>query len=119
MDLQIAGRQAIVCASSQGLGKACALSLSREGVKVFINSRHIDSLQAAADEIRRETGNEVVAVEADITTEQGRARLVAACPDADILVNNNAGGDGKVSGWGRDATCRLRVKGWSRWDDPP
>ena len=103
MDLQIAGRTAIVCASSQGLGKACALSLSREGVKVFINSRHIDSLQATADEIRGATGNEVVAVEADITTEEGRARLVAACPHADILVNNNAGPPpGSFQDWGRD-----------------
>jgi 3-oxoacyl-[acyl-carrier protein] reductase len=104
MDLHIAGRKAIVCASSQGLGKACALSLSREGVKVFINGRHADKLQAAADEIGRETGNEVVAVVADITTEAGRAALVAACPDADILVNNNAGPTpGKFEDWDHDA----------------
>lgn len=103
MDLHIAGRKAIVCASSQGLGKACALALSREGVRVFINSRHIESLQAAADEIAHETGNPVVAVEADITTEAGRAALVAACPDADILVNNNAGpAPGSFQDWGRE-----------------
>ncbi len=103
MDLHITGRKAIVCASSSGLGKACALALSREGVKVFINSRHLDSLQVAADEIQRETGHEVLAVEADITTEEGRAKLVAACPDADILINNNAGpAPGKFQDWGRD-----------------
>jgi 3-oxoacyl-[acyl-carrier protein] reductase len=104
MDLHIAGRKAIVCASSQGLGKACALSLSREGVKVFINGRHADKLQATADEIRRETGNEVVPVVADITTEAGRAALIASCPDADILVTNNAGPTpGKFEDWDHDA----------------
>jgi 3-oxoacyl-[acyl-carrier protein] reductase len=104
MDLHIAGRQAIVCASSQGLGRACATSLSREGVKVFINGRRADKLQATADEIRRETGHEVVPVVADIMTEAGRAALVAACPDADILVNNNAGPTpGKFEDWDHDA----------------
>lgn len=104
MDLHIAGRKAIVCASSQGLGKACALSLSREGVKVFINGRHADKLRAAADEIARETGNAVVPVVADIMTEAGRAALVAACPDADILINNNAGPTpGKFEDWDHDA----------------
>jgi 3-oxoacyl-[acyl-carrier protein] reductase len=103
MDLHIAGRKAIVCASSQGLGKACALSLSREGVKVFINGRNEDKLRAAAEEISRETGNEVVPVVADIMTEDGRAKLVAACPDADILVNNNAGpAPGKFEDWDHD-----------------
>ncbi|HTH80910.1 MAG TPA: SDR family oxidoreductase [Ramlibacter sp.] len=104
MDLHIAGRKAIVSASSQGLGKACALSLSREGVKVFINGRHADKLQATADEIRRESGNEVVPVVADIMTEAGRAALIAACPDADILVTNNAGPTpGKFEDWDHDA----------------
>ena len=104
MDLHITGRKAIVCASSQGLGKACALSLSREGAKVFINGRHEDKLRATADEISRETGHEVVPVVADIMTEEGRAKLVAACPDADILVNNNAGPTpGKFEDWDHDA----------------
>jgi 3-oxoacyl-[acyl-carrier protein] reductase len=104
MDLHIAGRKAIVCASSQGLGQACALSLSREGATVFINGRHADKLQATADEIRRETGHEVVPVAADIMTEAGRAALVAACPDADILVTNNAGPTpGKFEDWDHDA----------------
>jgi 3-oxoacyl-[acyl-carrier protein] reductase len=80
------------------------LSLSREGVKVFINGRHADKLQATADEIRRESGNEVVPVVADIMTEAGRAALIAACPDADILVTNNAGPTpGKFEDWDHDA----------------
>ena len=104
MDLHIAGRKAIVCASSQGLGMACALSLSREGVKVFINGRTEDRLRATAGEIGRATGNEVVPVVADIMTDEGRAKLVAACPDADILVNNNAGPKpGKFDDWDHDA----------------
>ena len=86
MDLHIAGRKAIVCASSQGLGMACATSLAREGVKVFINGRTEDKLRATADAIARATGGEGVPVVADIMTEEGRARLVAACPVADILI---------------------------------
>jgi 3-oxoacyl-[acyl-carrier protein] reductase len=78
MDLHIAGRKAIVCGSSQGLGKACALALSREGVKVFINGRHEEKLRAAAEEISKITGNEVIPVVADMMTEAGRAKLVAA-----------------------------------------
>jgi 3-oxoacyl-[acyl-carrier protein] reductase len=104
MDLHIAGRKAIVCASSQGLGMACAKSLSREGVKVFINGRTEDKLRVTADEISRATGNDVVPVVADIMTEEGRTTLVAACPDADILVNNNAGPKpGKFEDWDHDA----------------
>jgi 3-oxoacyl-[acyl-carrier protein] reductase len=104
MDLHLAGRKAIVCASSQGLGKACALALSREGAKVFINGRNEEKLRAAAQEIQAATGNEVVPVVADIMTEEGRAKLVAACPDADILVNNNAGPTpGKFEDWDHDA----------------
>jgi 3-oxoacyl-[acyl-carrier protein] reductase len=104
MDLHIAGKKAIVCASSQGLGRACATSLSREGVKVFINGRNAGKLAAVAREISAETGGEVVPVAADIMTEEGRAKLVAACPDADILVNNNAGPTpGKFEDWDHDA----------------
>jgi len=104
MDLHIAGRKAIVCASSQGLGMACAASLSREGVKVFINGRTEDKLSATAEEISRATGNEVVPVVADIMTDEGRAKLAAACPDADILINNNAGpSPGKFDDWDHDA----------------
>lgn len=91
MDLGITGRKAIVCGSSRGLGKACATALAQEGVSVVINGLDKDRLEAAAQEIRDATGVEVTAVRADQTTEEGRAELLAACPDVDILVNNNAG----------------------------
>jgi 3-oxoacyl-[acyl-carrier protein] reductase len=91
MDLGIAGRTAIVCASSRGLGKACAQALAREGVNIIVNGRDAGRLQASADEIRRECAVTVTAVQADVTTADGRKALLAACPDPDILVNNNAG----------------------------
>ncbi len=91
MDLGIAGRTAIVCASSQGLGRACAEALAAEGVDVVINGRNIDKLQAAAAEIRALTGGQVTAAAGDLTTPEGRQSLLAACPDPDILVTNNAG----------------------------
>ncbi len=91
MDLGISGRTAIICASSKGLGKACAMALAREGAQVFINGRDPVRLSEAAAEIRRATGAAVQAVAADLNTAEGRDRLVAAAPDADILINNNAG----------------------------
>jgi 3-oxoacyl-[acyl-carrier protein] reductase len=91
MDLGITGRKAIVCASSRGLGKACATALAREGAAVVVNGRDPERLNDTAAEIRRETGATVTAVAADLCTEEGRDRLVAACPDADILVTNNGG----------------------------
>ena len=91
MDLGIAGRKAIVCASSRGLGRACALSLAREGVEVVINGRDTATLESTAEEIRAETGTRVTPVTADLDDPDERERLVAACPDADILVNNNGG----------------------------
>jgi 3-oxoacyl-[acyl-carrier protein] reductase len=103
MDLGLKGRKAIVCGSSRGLGKACATALAREGCRVVINGLDPDRLARAADEIRAATGAEVVAVRADINTEAGRAALIAACPDADILVNNNAGPPpGKLEDWDHD-----------------
>jgi len=100
MDLGIKDRKAIVCASSQGLGRACATALAREGAIVFINARNEGPLSEAAADIRRETGAMVEPVVADINTEAGRAKLVAACPDTDILVNNNAGPTpGKLADW--------------------
>jgi len=101
MDLGLSGRKAILCASSRGLGYACALSLAREGCDVVINGLTAERLEKAAEAIRAETGVSVTPVLADITTEEGRDRLVAACPDADILVNNNAGPPpGKLADWG-------------------
>lgn len=91
MDLGINGRRAIVCASSRGLGRACAEALAADGVAVVINGRDPARLAATADEMRGRHGVEVTAVAGDVTTEEGRAALLAALPDPDILVNNNNG----------------------------
>jgi len=91
MDLGIAGRRALVCASSRGLGRACARALAAEGAEIVVNGRDAARLEATADEIRRESGVRVTAVVADLGSEEGRAALLAACPDPDILVNNNGG----------------------------
>jgi len=100
MDLGIKGRRAIVCASSQGLGLACATSLAREGCVIFINGRDESRLEKAAAEIEAVTGAQAAMVVADINTESGRTELVAACPEADILVNNNAGPTpGELADW--------------------
>ncbi|AWJ87310.1 3-oxoacyl-ACP reductase (plasmid) [Azospirillum sp. TSH58] len=108
MDLGIAGRRAIVCAASKGLGKACALALAREGVQVTITARGRDLLEAAAEEIRKETGATVTTAVGDIATEEGRAAALAACPEPDILVNN-AGGPppGDFRDWERDDWVRA------------
>ena len=93
MDLGLKGRKAVVCASSRGLGRACAEALLREGVEVIINGRDAARLDEAVQELRASTGGEVRGVVADVTTTAGRASLLAACPTPDILVNNNAGPD--------------------------
>ena len=91
MDLGIRGRTAIVCASSQGLGKACARALAEAGVSLVINGRHRDLLEQTAQEISQATGVEVKPVAADVATIEGQAALLAACPAPDILINNNGG----------------------------
>jgi 3-oxoacyl-[acyl-carrier protein] reductase len=91
MDLGLNGRKAIICASSRGLGKACAMALAREGADIVINGRNAETLDLAVREIAIVAKGAVVAVAADINTSEGRAALVAACPNADILVNNNDG----------------------------
>ncbi|HJS33327.1 MAG TPA: SDR family oxidoreductase [Alphaproteobacteria bacterium] len=91
MDLGIAGKRALVCAASKGLGKGCALALAREGVHVTITARGKDALEAAAADIRRASGADVVAVPGDITTPEGRKAALAACLEPDILVNNAGG----------------------------
>ena len=95
MDLGISGRTALICASSRGLGFACAQALAREGVHVVINGRHAERLAEAAQELRANTSVNVTQVCADVTTPEGRAALLAAAPDPDILVNNNAGPEPK------------------------
>jgi 3-oxoacyl-[acyl-carrier protein] reductase len=103
MDLGIMGRKALVCAASKGLGRACAMSLAREGVDVTILARGQEALEKTADDIRKASGVKVTALVADITTAEGRAAALAACPDPDILVNN-AGGPppGDFRDWTRE-----------------
>ena len=91
MDLGIKGRKAIVCASSRGLGKGCAMALAEAGVSLVLNGRDKAVLEATANEISKATGVSVTPVIADISTSEGQAAVLAACPDPDILVNNNGG----------------------------
>jgi 3-oxoacyl-[acyl-carrier protein] reductase len=93
MDLGISGRRAIVCASSRGLGYACAEALAREGVDVLLNGRDAGRLAEAAERLKTVARGKVIAVAADVTSAEGRKALLAAMPDPDILVNNNAGPD--------------------------
>jgi len=104
MDLGIAGRQAIICASSRGLGFACADALAREGVQVTINGRHADHLEAAAELLRSRHGVSAHCVVGDVGALDTRARLLEACPEPDILVNNNGGPTpGSFAAWDRAA----------------
>ncbi len=103
MDLGIAGRKAIVCAASKGLGKGCARALAGEGVELVINARNVESLEATAREIADETGVTVTPVAADIASEDGRAAVLAACSAPDILVTNCGGPPaGDFRDWDRD-----------------
>ncbi|MBL8347283.1 MAG: SDR family oxidoreductase [Rubrivivax sp.] len=104
MDLGIAGKWALVCAASKGLGKGCAEALVREGANVVITARGAEALEATAAALRAlNPAVQVRAVAGDITTEAGRAAALAACPQVDILVNN-AGGPpaGDFRDWSRD-----------------
>lgn len=104
MDLGIRGRGAIVCASSKGLGRACALALASEGVDVTINGRDAETLAATAEEIRSVTSAKVQLVVGNIESEQTQAELLIACPEPDILVNNNGGpAPGGYANWDRNA----------------
>src|ERR1700716_3634038 len=91
MYLGMAGRQAIVCASSRGLGRACARALAEAGCEVTINGRDGKALEQTAAELVQATGAISTPKQADVTTPEGQAALLSACPEPDILVNNNAG----------------------------
>ena len=92
MDLGIAGRKAIVCASSRGLGFACAKALAQAGCEIVINGRDEARLTAAVAELKKAAnGARIIPVAADVATSDGQAALLAACPQPDILVNNNGG----------------------------
>jgi 3-oxoacyl-[acyl-carrier protein] reductase len=103
MDFGIRGKKALVCGASKGLGRGCAEALAAEGVDVTLVARTADTLEATAEHIRRATGVTVKAVACDITTPEGRAKALAACPQPDILLNN-AGGPppGDFRNWNRD-----------------
>lgn len=104
MELGIAGRQAIVCASSKGLGLGCAEALAANGVNLIMNARTLDVLDASAKRLRETYGVKVTAVAADICTEAGRAEVLGAADGVvDILVNN-AGGPppGDFRNWERE-----------------
>ncbi|MEO1018452.1 MAG: SDR family oxidoreductase [Pseudomonadota bacterium] len=134
MDLGIAGKRAIVCAASKGLGRGCAMALAENGVHLVINARTKETLEATADDIRSATGVEVATVACDITNSEGRAKVLEACPEPDILVNN-AGGPppGNFRDWGeaewlaalhanmitpieliRATVDKMGAKGWGR-----
>jgi len=103
MDLGIKGKWAIVCASSKGLGRGCAEALAGAGVNLVLNARTVETLELAAQQIRQAHGVEVKPVACDITTDAGRAMVLAACDAPDILVNN-AGGPppGMWQNWQRE-----------------
>jgi 3-oxoacyl-[acyl-carrier protein] reductase len=105
MELGIAGKWALVCAGSKGLGRGCAMALVRDGVNVVVTARGEEALQATAAELRAlNPAVQVHAVAGDIATAEGRAAALAACPQVDILVNN-AGGPppGDFRDWDREA----------------
>jgi 3-oxoacyl-[acyl-carrier protein] reductase len=91
VDLGIRGKTALVCGASKGLGRGCAFALAREGCRVTIVARDRQVLEKTADEIRAATGATIVAVAADITSEEGRITALAACSNPDILVTNAGG----------------------------
>lgn len=104
MDLGIRGRRAIVCASSRGLGRACAEALAREGVHITLNGREAATLQAEAGAINAAHGVEANFVAGDIAREETHEALLAACPEPDILINNNGGpAPGRFQDWDREA----------------
>jgi len=112
MDLGIAGKWALVCGASKGLGFGCAQALLREGVNVLIVARGAEVLQVSATKLiadsARPTGASVQFVAADITTPAGRKAVFAAHCDFDIVVTN-AGGPptGDFRDWDRDAWIRA------------
>jgi len=103
MDLKLTGRTAIVCGASKGLGRACAEQLAEAGVELVVAARTENDMQAAAADIMAQTGTKVSGVAADVVTPEGRAAILSACPEPDILINN-AGGPppGDFRSWERD-----------------
>lgn len=103
MELGLKGKKAIVCASSRGLGRGCALALAKEGVSLVINGVDQERILRTADEIAKRTSVEVTPIAADLDDPEGRAALLDACPDPDILINNNGGPPpGNFRDWGKE-----------------
>ena len=90
MDLGIKGKKAIINGGSAGMGKGSAIALAREGVDLVISSRGEERLENTCEEIRKETGVNVVAVATDHSTDEGREKIIKACPDPDILVGTSS-----------------------------
>src|SRR6056297_392480 len=111
MDLGIKGKRALVCASSKGLGRGCAEALAEAGVNLVMNARGAEALEATAEEIRATYGVDVVTVAADVTSEEGRAAVLEAASDVDILVTN-AGGP--PPDCGRTGAARISSRRWMR-----
>ncbi|GGC65237.1 SDR family oxidoreductase [Chelatococcus reniformis] len=108
MNFGLEGRRALVCAASKGLGKASAMALAEERCDVVIVARTPATLEEAADDIERQAGRRPRTVAADVTTPEGRAKALAACPDPDILVNNAAGPPpGDFRKWSREDWIRA------------
>jgi len=108
MDLGIRGRRALLTGASKGIGRACAFAIAREAVELTLVARREGPLEETAEAIRRQTGATVATVAADIATEEGRARALAACPDPDILLNNaGAMPPGDFRDWGREDWIRA------------
>ncbi len=91
MDLGIRGKKAIVCASSKGLGRGCAMALAEAGCDLVVNGRNADLLATTAAELRERYGVTVTEVAGDVSLPEIQRALLAACPEPDILVNNNGG----------------------------
>ena len=91
MDMGLTGKSAIICAASKGLGRGCAQALAQEGVNITICARTAGPLEETATQLRDQYGVTVTTVACDITSEQGRAEILSACPAPDILVNNAGG----------------------------
>ncbi|RUW17778.1 SDR family NAD(P)-dependent oxidoreductase, partial [Mesorhizobium sp. M4B.F.Ca.ET.013.02.1.1] len=91
MDLGIRGKKAIVCASSKGLGRGCAIALAEAGCDIVVNGRNAELLAKTAAEIREKFGVKVIEIAGDVSKPEVQKALLAACPDPDILVNNNGG----------------------------
>ena len=108
MDLGIAGRSALVCGGSRGLGRAAALALAEAGALVTLAGRTAATLDEAAGAIAAATGTPVATVVADVTTGPGRDALLRACPAPDILLTNSDGPEpGDFRDYGRDDWLRA------------